>query len=66
VSGPHEVDRPAVEAGIVASLGVHVQDLQLPSLVDEFVSTWGLVRVDDVPAEKYWEMVGRHFGPQVG
>jgi hypothetical protein len=55
-----------VEAGIVAALGVHVQDLQLPSLVDEFVSTWGLVRVDDVPAEKYWEMVGRHFGPQVG
>lgn len=52
-----DLGRRVLLATITASLGVHVDDVDIPALVNAFVDKWGFVDLDEVPQEKYWELV---------
>lgn len=42
---------------VAASLGSHADDFYVDAIVDEIVSEYGFVDIDEIPKDKYWDIV---------
>lgn len=60
-----DAGRMILEAVITGKLGIHADDVNVPSLVEEYVSAWGFMDLDEVPPEAFWRLVAEHRVPPV-
>lgn len=49
---------------IATALGDHGEDYDFDALVDDLHTQYGIVPIDDIPADEFWETAARHHLPE--